>query len=117
MSEEKKKWYKVSEASAEFGINKSQINKVIRDGKIKVTKVSGASPTGFVSMIPEDEIVKFAKNHTARKTIIKDVTDITVDDLAEELLKHINDAYEKGFKAGMAKAKNEYMAAIKGVKL
>lgn len=117
MTEEKKKWYKVAEASAEFGIDRSYINRAIREGKIKVSKISGSSPTGFISLIPEDEMVKFAKNHVARKTTITGVTDMTVDDLAEELLKRIKDAYDKGFKDGMTKAKNEYMAAIKGVKL
>ena len=115
--EKKMKWYKVAEASEQFGIDKSVINKAIRNGKIKVTKISGPSPTGFISSIPEDEMIKFARNHVARKTTITGVTDMTVDDLAEELLKRIKDAYDKGFKDGMAKAKNEYMAAIKGVKL
>ena len=117
MEEHKEKWYKTSEASKEFGISQSALSRAIRLGKLKSTKISGHSPTGFVDLISESALIEYMKDKKDRTTIIKGVSEMTIDDISEELLKRMNDAYQRGFKDGMAKAKNEYMSALKGVKL
>lgn len=117
MEEHKEKWYKTYEAAKEFGISQSALSRAIRMGKLKSTKVSGHSPTGFVDLIPESALIEYMKNKKDRVTTLKGVSEMTVDDISEEILKRLNDAYQKGFKDGMAKAKNEYMSALKGVKL
>ena len=117
MSEEKQKWYKAYEAAKEFGISVTTVRNAIRDGKLTTTKVSGKSPTGFIDLIPETALVEFMKNYTARKTVVNEVSSLTIDDIAEDILKRIQDAYDKGFKDGCAKTKNEFLAAVKGVKV
>lgn len=117
MEEHKEKWYKTGEASKEFGISQSALSRAIRMGKLKSSKITGHSPTGFVDLIPESALIEYMKNKKERVTTIKGVSEMTIDDISEEILKRINDAYQRGFKDGMAKAKAEYMSALKGVKL
>ena len=117
MTENKQKWYKVDEVAKEFGISAATIRRAIKDGKLKTTKVSGKSPTGFVDMIGELALAEFQKTVRSRKTVIQDVTEMTVDEISTEILKWIDNAYKRGFRDGSAKAKSEYIAAIKGVKV
>lgn len=115
MEEKKEKWYHAKEAAREYGIGYSTITRAIRDGRLKTTKVSGKSRTGFVDLISETLLNEFVKTMKERKTIINGVTDLTVDDLANELLKRINDAYERGYKDGMATAKKEIKERLKEI--
>lgn len=115
MEEKKEKWYHAKEAAREYGIGYSTITRAIRDGKLKTTKVSGQGRSGFVDLISETSLNEYVKTLKQRKTIITGVTELTVDDLAGELLKRINDAYERGYKDGMATAKKEIKERLKGI--
>lgn len=115
MEEKKEKWYHAKEAAREYGIGYSTITKAIRDGKLKTTKVSGQGRTGFVDLISETSLNEYVKNMKERKTIINGVTELTVDDLANELLKRINEAYERGYKDGVATAKKTINERLKGI--
>lgn len=111
------KFYSTKKASELVGVSDATIKSAIKRGELKAKQVAGGGPQGFSWMVSESDLMEFKENRKARKTTITGVTDMSVDDLANEFLKRIKHAYEQGYKEGKKKAKEEFMSAFKGVKL
>ena len=117
MSEMNEKHYTPKKAAERIGVSDSLIKKAIKDGKLEAMQIPGSGPVGYSYMISETNLFAWAENRRKRKTIVKGVSEMTIDDLAEELLKRMKHEYERGYHDGMKKAKEEYLAALKSVKL
>jgi len=89
----------------------------IANKKLTASVVPAANNRGSTTFVNYDELMQWASTRKKRMTTIPGVATLTIDDLAEELLKRIQHAYEEGYKAGVQAAKQEYLDAIKGVKL
>ena len=54
--------------------------------------------------------------YRARKSGTTSVQSMTIEDLAEELMRRIKQSYDDGYKAGRRDARNEFMSAFKDIK-
>ena len=110
------KYYSTSQAAKEFNVTEQTIRNAINRGKLKALQITNSSSVGFSFKIAESDLKKWVENRKARKTIIPNVSETTIDDIAEDILKRIKNAYNEGYKAGKKAAKDEFMSALKGVK-
>ena len=114
---ENEKFYTTKQAAEKYMVVEQTLRNAIKNKKLKASQVSsGKSPTGFIYRIAESDLEKFMEDRKMRKTTIPNVTDLTIDDLAEEILKRIRKAHDEGFKEGKKAAKEEFLSALKGVK-
>lgn len=112
------KYYSVPAAAAELRISDQTLYTAIKEGKLKSMQVpAGSGGVRYVHKIAETDLLNWFENRKALKTQIVGVTELTVEDLADELLKRIKHAYNEGYKDGVKHAKTELMSAMKGVKL
>ena len=111
------KYYTVKQATEGIGISGQTITKAIRDKQLKASEIPAGGRRGYTYRIAETDLIEWMDNRKKRMTIIPEVTTMTVDDVANEILARIQKAYDDGFKAGVKHAKAEMLGAIKGVKL
>ena len=67
-------------------------------------------------MIAESDFREWYANRRDRKSTIKGVSEMTVEELADELMKRIKKAYDDGYKQGRKDQRDEMLTALKGVK-
>lgn len=111
------KYYTVKQATDEIGVSVATITKAIRDKQLKASEIPAGGRRGYQYRIAESDLIEWMDMRKKRMTIIPEVTTMTVDDVANEILARIKKAYDDGFKAGVKHAKTEMLGAIKGVKL
>lgn len=111
------KYVTVKKASEIVGVADQTIRNAIANKKLNASVVPANNNRGSTTFIEYEELMAWASARKKRMTTIPGVATLTIDDLAEELLKRIQNAYEEGYKAGVQAAKQEYLDAIKGVKL
>ena len=110
------KYYTANQASIETSIAISTITRAIQKNELLAREISNGRG-GHKYMIAESDLIAWMDVRKKRKTTITGVTDLTVDDLAGEILKRLKHEYERGYNDGKKKAKEEFMSAFKGVKL
>lgn len=103
------KHYTPKQASEKFGLTYATIYSACRNGKVACREINGSY------MIAETAMIDYINQRKARITVSAHSA-MTVDDLAEELLKRIHDAYDKGYADGKKDAKQALNEAIKGIK-
>jgi hypothetical protein len=114
---ENQKYITIKRASEICHVTDQTIRNAIAKGKLSCTKVPSGNSNGDKMFVDYDELMVWIDNRKKRITTIPGVSDLTIDDLAEELLKRIQKAYDEGYKAGVAAAKEEFSNALKAVKL
>lgn len=114
---ENEKYFTTRQAAELYHLSEQTLRNAIAKKQLKASEITTSrSPKGFIYRIAESDLKEWINSRTARKTIIPNVTNLTVDDLAEEILKRVKNAYDEGYKAGKKDAKAEFMSALKGVK-
>lgn len=103
------KYYNVKQASERFGLSYQTIYSACKHKRLDCRELNGTY------MIAETAMLDYINNRKAR-IIVPTYSQLTVDDLAEEILKRINDAYEKGYEAEKKDAKQTLSEALKGLK-
>ena len=117
---EKEKWYNLQEASQVSGVSYAVLNKALREGKLVGKQISDSSRYGYHWLVSESALLAWVED---RKTVkahaiatSKVASELTIQDIAEEITIRIKKAYEQGYKEGKKDGKREIMDAIKGVK-
>lgn len=103
------KHYTPKQASKKFGLTYATIYSACRSGKLACREINGSY------MIAETAMIDYINQRKARITVPA-YSAMTVDDLAEELLKRIHDAYDKGYADGKKAAKQALNEALRGWK-
>lgn len=103
------KHYTPKQASEKFGLTYATIYSACRNGKLACREINGSY------MIAETAMIDYINQRKARITVPA-YSAMSVDDLAEELLKRIHDAYDKGYADGKKDAKQALNEAIKAIK-
>ncbi len=111
------KYYSVKAAAEELKLSYNIVWAAVKSGKLRAMQIPSGKGTGYTHRIAETDLLNWFENRKALKTQIVGVTELTVEDLSMELLKRIQHAYDEGFKAGKKAAKDEFMKAMKEVKL
>ena len=111
------KHYTVKEAISRIGIDYSVLNKACKSGKCKCSEVPSHSGHGNTYLIAQSDLDYWFNNvYRARKSGTTSVQSMTIEDLAEELMRRIKQSYDDGYKAGRRDARNEFMSAFKDIK-
>lgn len=111
------KYYTANQAAQETRISISTITRAIQKKELSAREISSNGNGGHKYMIAESDLIKWLETRKTRKTVIMGVTELSIDDLAAEILKRMKMEYDRGYKDGAKKAKEEFMSAFKGVKL
>ena len=114
---ENQKYITIKRAAEICHVADQTIRNAIAKGKLSCTKVPSGNSNGEKMFVDYDELMVWIDNRKQRITTIPGVTELTIDDLAEELLKRLKKSYDDGYKAGVAAAKDEFSNALKAVKL
>ena len=114
---ESQKYITIKKASEICHLSDQTIRNAINKGALNCTRVPSGNSNGDKMFVDYNELMEWFDNRKKRITTIPGVSDLTIDDLAEELLKRIQKAYDEGYKAGVEAAKAEYANAFKAVKL
>lgn len=117
MSENNEKFYNTKKAALQVGVSDATIKSAIKRGELPAKQIASGGPKGYSYMVSETDLITWMDTRKQRKTTIAGVTEMTVDDLANEILKRLKHEYERGYKQGKKDAKEEFMKAFKGVKL
>ena len=100
------RYYTIKQASDEFGIAYSTLAYACRSNKIPHRDINNRP------MMAESDIKSYIEDKQKRITKTS-VSELTIDDLAEEILKRIQDAYDRGRADGIKEAKQAMMQAFK----
>ena len=114
--EQREKHYTVKQASERIGIDYSTLNKACHAGKIKCSTVPNPSGNGNRFLISESALLEYDANREKRNTKSPSIDALTVEDLANEILRRVRGAYDEGYRQGRKDAKTEFMSAFKGIK-
>ena len=107
--EYREKQYTIKEAHEKTRIPLSTLSKACKDGTIKATEVPSQRGKGYTYYIPESELKKF---QATRKAAVSEPK--SIEDVSAIILTLVNDAYDRGYKAGKADAKAAIKEALKG---
>lgn len=120
MSELNEKWYNIAQAKVVSGVSTATLSKAIREGKLVAKQISDSSRYGYHYMVSETALLQWVED---RKTVkahaiatTKVPSELTIEDIAQEITLRIQKAYDTGFRDGKKAGKSEIMDAIKGVK-
>lgn len=120
MSELTEKWYNLQEASQVSGVSYPVLNKALREGKLVGKQISDSSRYGYHWLVSESALLAWVED---RKTVkahaiatSKVASDLTIQDIAEEITLRIQKAYDTGYKDGKKAGIAEVKDAIRGVK-
>lgn len=114
--EQREKHYTVKQASERIGIDYSTLNKACHSGKIRCSTVPNPSGNGNKFLISESALMEYDANRERRNTKYQSADSMTVEDLANEILRRVKNAYDEGYRQGRKDAKTEFMSAFKGIK-
>jgi excisionase family DNA binding protein len=103
------KYYTCKQASEEFGLSYAAIYSACKDGRIN------ARQTGRSYMVSESDIREYIENRKKRIVVDTSLSEWSVEDIANEILKRIEDAYERGVKDGKKAMRDEFTQAFKSV--
>jgi predicted site-specific integrase-resolvase len=103
------KHYTPKQASEHFGLSYATIYSACRNGRLACREINGSY------MIAETAMLDYINQRKARITV-PGYSEMSVDDLADELLKRIKTAYDKGYADGKKDAKQALNEAIRGLK-
>lgn len=115
------KYLTVKQAAEECGMSVNQIKRACKNGELKASEVAGSGRYGWQYMIAEDDLVEWVENRPSGRrtnTVVvytKDPSDMTVNDIAGEILNRIQEAYNKGYSDGMHQAKVEMLKKLNEV--
>lgn len=120
MSEMNEKWFNLQEATQVSGVSYAVLNKALREGKLVGKQISDSSRYGYHWLVSETALLQWVED---RKTVkahaiatSKVPSELTIEDIAQEITLRIQKAYETGLRDGKKAGKAEIMDAIKGVK-
>ena len=115
--DQKEKHYTVKQASERVGVDYSTLNKACHSGKLRCSTFPNPTGNGNKFLIAESDLLEWDANRDKRATRTSSSVDsLTVEDLANEILKRVKGAYEEGYRQGRKEAKAELLAAFKGLK-
>lgn len=113
---QKEKHYTPKQLHDEFNVEYTGIVKACRQGKLKASTMPAPRGSGYTYLIAESDFREWYANRRDRKSTIKGVSEMTVEELADELMKRIKKAYDDGYKQGRKDQRDEMLTALKGVK-
>lgn len=120
MSELTEKWFNLQEASQVSGVSYAVLNKALREGKLVGKQISDSSRYGYHWLVSESALLAWVED---RKTVkahaiatSKVASELSIQDIAEEITLRIKKAYEQGYKEGKKAGISEVKDAIRGVK-
>ena len=114
--EQKEKHYTPKQLHEQFNVEYTGIIKACRQGKLKASTVPAPHGAGHAYLIAESDFREWYANRRDRNSTIKGVSEMTVEELADELMKRIKKAYDDGYKQGRKDQRDEMLTALKGVK-
>lgn len=114
--EQKEKHYTPKQLHDEFNVEYTGIVKACKSGKLKASMLPASRGAGYTYSIAESDFKEWYANRRDRKSTIKGVSEMTVEELADELMKRIKKAYDDGYRAGRKDQREEMLTALKGVK-
>lgn len=113
----KEKWYDIATAAKEAGVSRPTLTKAAREGRLRASQVSGGrGKTGHHYLISESALIEWMNDRKSVKDTVAAVNAVhmsTVEELAAELNKRIQDAYDKGFRDGEKATKNAMQKSLK----
>ena len=113
--EQKEKHYTVKEAVERVGCEYSVLNKACHNGRIKCSPVPSSHGTTF--LIAESDLVDWNNSRMRRtNSPTKALSDLSVEDLAAEIMNRIQRARDEGYRQGRKDARAEFMSAFKDIK-
>lgn len=102
------RFFTVKQAAQESGLTYGAIYSACKEGRIGCRNVNNTY------MIGETALRTYI-DHRRKRITTTNESELTIDDLAEELLKRIQDAYDRGKADGRKEAREEFMSAFKSV--
>lgn len=115
VSTQSEKYYSIMEAARMIGCDYSTLQKACKDGKISdVREMPASHGRGSTFMISEFRLREWDKTRRRRTDGVKP-SELTIEELAEELINRIQKAYDDGYKAGRKDQRSEMLNALKGV--
>ena len=116
-NELKEKWFKTPQAAKEAGVTNQTILNNIYAGKLVAKKMFDGSREYY--LISESNLLEWVNDRKSIKTKVvrqQNVSELTVDDVAQWIKDQISKAYNDGYKDGSQNAKKEILTAVKGVR-
>ncbi len=112
----KEKCYTVQQAATFIGCDYSTLNKACHANRVVCHEIPKGSGNGNTFMIYESDLLEWDKTRMRKSAPSKASTELTVEELATELINRIQKAYDDGYKAGRRDQRDEMLNALKGVK-
>ena len=115
-NEQKEKHYTVKQASERLGVDYSTLNKACHSGKLRCSTFPNPTGNGNKFLIAESDLLEWNENRDKRMPRTSSVDSLTIEDLANEILRRVKGAYDEGYKQGRKDARNEFMSVFKDIK-
>lgn len=123
MNEGSEKWYTTAQAAEECNVVKSTLTRAIRDGRLVASEVPSQGRKGTKYMISETALFEWLEHGggkekgdvRTKRYVAKKYTDMSIEELAGELLRRLQEAYNQGYADGQKNQKREIMDMLKGV--
>jgi predicted site-specific integrase-resolvase len=103
------KYYTIKQASENFGIAYATIYSACKQKRIDCRQVNDTY------MISESSMREYI-DHKKKRMTVPSNSRLTIDDIAEEIIKRINEAYDTGYADGRKAAKAVFTDALKDLK-
>ena len=116
VTDKNEKFYTVKQAAEYLGIDYSSINKACHAKRINCSIIPSPTNHGNTFLISETALTEWYANRRERSPKAPSVDALTVEDLANEILKRVKGAYDEGYKQGRKDARSEFMDAFKGIR-
>ena len=114
--DKKEKFYTVKQAAEYLGVDYSSINKACHSKRIECSVIPSPTNHGNTFLISETALTDWYVNRRERSPKAPSVDALTVEDLANEILKRVKGAYDEGYKQGRKDARSEFMSVFKDIK-
>lgn len=117
--EQKEKYFTIKQAADSVKLDYSSIRKACIDGQLQHSVVPKSRGNGDMILISETALTEWYVNRKERvksKPPSASIKEMTVEDLANEILKRMRGSYEAGYKQGRKDARAEFMSAFNGIK-
>lgn len=106
------KYYPLKEAAKQAGCSQETLRKAIVQKHLPASQLPSGKG-GMMYMISETNLLDWMENRKKFQSAIHGVTDLTIEDLAHEILARVQKAYEDGYKAGIRDTKAKYKELLK----
>jgi len=110
------KYYKLKVAAQMAGVSEQTLRNAVLNGRLRASTVPGKT-RGHTYLITEDDLLEWVED---RKTVKVEPTEVTaslklatVDQLAAEIQRRIEDSYNEGVKAGAKQKASEFKMLLK----